>query len=85
MCKRRREPPAAFTLSHVQEQADVLVREAEKAQEAQAAAKASIDSVHAEAIRLRDSRIIAAELRKQMRENGWTERIAMSMSLRPKG
>ena len=86
-CKHRRSrtAPDQTPRSAVQEQADVLVREAEKAREAQAAAIASIDSVHAEAIRLRDSRIIAEELRAQMRDNGWAERIALSMSLRNKG
>lgn len=84
MCWRRRSPTQT-PRGDVQEQADVLVREEAKAREAQAAAAASVDSVHAEAIRLRDSRIIAAELRAQMRENGWAERIALSMSLRDKG
>lgn len=85
MIWRKRHPPTQPRRGDVQERADVLVREAAKAQEAQAAAEASVDSVHAEAIRLRDSRIIAAELRAQMQENGWAERIALSMALRNKG
>jgi hypothetical protein len=85
LCKRHRDSVIQLRQGAVQEQAEVLVREAEKAREAQAAAVASVDSVHAEAVRLRDSRIIASELRAQMRENGWAERIALSMALRHKG
>lgn len=83
-CKHHRRPPAPDR-GHGQERDDYLVREAEKAQEAQAAAAQSIDSIHAEAVRLRDSHAVARELREAMRENGWAERIALSMALRHKG
>lgn len=72
--------------SDVQAQhADRLVRETEKAVEAQEAATESVNSVHAEALRLRDSHAVAQDLRRLIDENGWTERIALSMTLRKGG
>ena len=83
--RKHRHHPSSPREEVVQERAEVLVREAQKAQEAQAAAERSVDSVYTEAIRLRDSHAIARELRAQVRENGWAERIALSMMLRDKG
>ena len=62
-----------------------LEAEAAKVARADEAIAEAIDAVHTEAIRLRDSRAVANDLRRHLAENNFTERITLSMQLRGRG
>jgi DNA-binding ferritin-like protein len=59
-----------------------LANEIANGYKAAEAVKDSLESVHVEATRLRDSREVAAALRARVSENGFTERLAASFRLR---
>lgn len=84
-CLRQPNPTSRSPVDDDDEREARLAVEVTKAYKAAEAVTDSIESVHAEATRLRDSREVAAALRAHVRENGFTERIAASMRLRDKG
>lgn len=81
----RRHDAYKPSTSEDDERARELAAERAKVPFALEAVRASQESVHTEARRLRDSRQVAADLREQIRKNGFTERMAASFALREKG
>jgi hypothetical protein len=82
--RRDHEPPAQHPVE-IADRAEILNAERAKAEMARRAVASSEVSIETEAVRLRDSREIAASLREHVRQNGFTEKLAASMRLREKG